>query len=368
MEARKLRIAQVGAIWEKTPPNLYGGTERIVSELTEGLVGRGHDVTLFATGDSVTKANLQSITEHPLYRSGIPWTNITYPTLHIYKAFQQASNFDIMHFHLNVESDFIALAFANLLKIPSVFTLHLELLGNVPSSKYRLDLLTEFKESNYISISDSQRTIKELNYQATIYNGIPLEKYQLNEQGGEAAVWLGRFLPIKGPLEAMQVAVKLGIGLKMAGKYEKDSPFAKSYYESNIEPLLTKYKEQISYIGEVNDQQKNQFLGNAKCLINPINWDEPFGLVVAEANATGTPVVAYNRGSMSEIIKEGVNGYLVKAGDINALTSKVKAVYSMPNEEYHRLRQSTRKYAGDNFSAQLMVENYERIYQKIIKK
>lgn len=363
---RKLRIAQLGSIWETIPPKLYGGTERVVSLLTEELVDRGHDVTLFATGDSTTKAKLVSVVPEALYRSNVSWYNITYPLLHIFEAFSNRDKFDIIHMHLNIVSDYAALAFAKLLDFPVVFTFHCGLPGVDPLNLDRNLFLKKFSDSNYVSISDSQRTIKELNYVATVYNSIDISKYEFNGTGGETLAWLGRIIPDKGPKEAIQVAIGSKTKLTLAGKIDTQSKGDKAAYIAEVQRYFRKYKKLLSFIGEIDDVGKNKLLGPARCLVNPINWKEPFGLVVAEANACGTPVVAFDNGSMKEIIKEGVNGFVVKAGDVEAMIDRVNEIKNMPVEEYMKFRENSRKYAEDHFAPSRMVEDYENVYYKIL--
>lgn len=368
MKNVKLRIAQLGTVWETTPPELYGGTERVVSLLTEELVDRGHDVTLFATGDSKTKAKLVSAAPMALYRLNIPWSNVTFPLLHIYQAYKRKDEFDIFHAHLNMPTDYMALMLSKLLNVPTIYTMHFCLPTETGQISGSAKFLREFSKSNYVSISDSQRTMNKLNFVGTVYNGIDIGKYQYNSKGGEGLIWLGRFSPNKGPVEAIQIAQRCNKKLLMAGKKETQEKKDKEFYINEVDPLLKKSKKTVSYFGEANDKNKNDILGNSKCLVNPISWREPFGLVVAEANACGTPVVAFDQGSMREIIKEGVNGFVVQAGDIGKFTERVNYIYNMSANEYENLRKSSRKYAEDNFSHKRMTDDYEKIYYQIAKK
>lgn len=369
MQQRSLRIAQIGSIWETTPPKLYGGTERVVSCLTEGLVKQGHEVTLFATGDSKTAAKLESIVDEPLYRNKIFWANLPYPLMHIYHAYEHSDRFDILHMHLNLPSDFIALAFTKLTKIPTVFTLHFRQPtenGGFDQDIYKV--LRKFQDCNFISISDSQRKIKQLNYVSTVYNGIPVDDYDFNPKGGLYLSWLGRFKTDKGPKEAIEVALSTKMQLIMAGKIDTQDKIDQAFYKESIEPDLRKHQKLLKYIGEVDDKKKNVFLGSSRCLINPIKWDEPFGLVVAEANACGTPVVAFARGSMPEIIKNGVNGFLVEPDDVKGMAAQVKKISSMEEQEYQELRKSSREHVEKNFSANKMASDYEQVYFKVVNK
>ena len=363
---RKLRIAQIGSIWETTPPKLYGGTERIVSLLTEELVNRGHDVTLFATGDSKTKAHLVSVVPHALYRMKIPWSNITYPLMHIYEAYRRVQEFDVFHIHLNIISDYASLIFSEFIKIPTIYTFHFNLPTKDSPYPDRYYFLKKFAKLNYISISNSQRAIKSLNYIATVYNGIDVNKYDFNSRGGDYIMWLGRFAPGKGPAEAIKASLLSKKKLILAGKLDLQDKASQQYYYDKIDQSLKKEKKLVRYIGEIDDRGKNKWLGPARCLVNPINWREPFGLVIAEANACGTPVVAFESGSMPEVIKDGVNGFLVKKGDVKAMARKVREIYEMSDLQYRKLRETSREFVEKNFSYQRMTDDYEKIYLKIL--
>ena len=364
---KKLRIAQVSTIWEAAPPPLYGGTERVVSFLTEELVSRGHEVTLFATGDSKTRARLVSVVKHPLYRDGVPWENFTLPLIHLHEAFSKSQEFDIIHIHLNLTSDYISLAFADFIKTPTIFTLHFCLPEERGREWDKYLTLNHFRRNNFVSISNDQRKIKPLNYIATIYNGIGADQYSMNPVGADNLVWLGRFKPNKGTAEAIRVALKSKRTIILAGKFDKQDEVVKEYYNSELKDLFEKNNKTVKYIGEVNQKDKNALLGESKCLLNPINWDEPFGLVVPEANACGTPVVAYARGAMPELIKDGYNGFLVEPDDEAGMVEAVKKIYDMPEEEYRKMRENCRKHVEENFTVEKMVDGYEKVYQKVIE-
>lgn len=365
MNNKKLRIAQLGSIWETTPPPLYGGTERVVSNLTEGLVKKGHEITLFATGDSKTGARLISVTEEALYRRGISWGNELYPLMHAYSAFKMRNQFDLIHIHLSMPTDFIALAFAELVNIPTVITIHFRLPDKTEIKSDRYKAMEEFINLNYVSISNFQRTNKKLHYIATVYNGIDFSLYKFNPNGGDNLGWIGRFSPDKGAREAIKTASELRVKLILAGKIEIGDKENQKYFEDEIKPRI-KDLSHYKYIGEINDREKSVFFGGLRCLLNPVTWREPFGLVVVEANACGTPVVAFDNGAMREIIEDGVNGYVVKAGDINMMAKRVKEIYNMSDKEYQAFRKSSRKFAKNNFSAKRMTENYEKLYFKIL--
>ncbi len=366
MNKEKLRIAQLGSIWETTPPPLYGGTERVVYNLTEGLVDRGHEVTLFATGDSKTRARLISVTPEALYRRGISWGNALYPLMNIFNAFNMSDQFDLIHIHLNMPTDFIALAFAKLIKIPTVVTIHFRLPDKIEDITDRYVALEKFSSLNYVSISNNQRTNKKLHYAKTVYNGIDFSIYKFDPKGGVDLGWIGRFSPDKGAKQAIEVANRLDQQLVLAGKLDANDKNNQQYFKDEIEPNLKKTLKNY-YIGEINDKQKSNFFGKMRCLLNPTNWREPFGLVVVEANACGTPVVAFDNGAMREIIKDGVNGFVVKAGDVNAMAKRAKEIYDMSDEKYQAFRKTSWEFSKKNFSSEKMVENYEKLYQRILK-
>ncbi|MBX4198292.1 glycosyltransferase, partial [Candidatus Parcubacteria bacterium] len=221
---KKLRIAQVGTIWETLPPKLYGGTERVLHGLTEELAKRKFDVTLFATGDSKTSAKLKSTYPRAAYRDGVPWENFLYPLDHIAHAFYHADQFDIIHVHLNRSQDYAALILADLVKTPTVFTLHFELVHpkhkNWKNWKDRHYFLMKYRDHNFISISDAQRTL-DLNFISTVHNGLDFSHFEMPEKPGKDLVWIGRFSHEKGTKEAIQVAKKSGLNLILAGKLDR---------------------------------------------------------------------------------------------------------------------------------------------------
>lgn len=359
---RKLKIVIISTLWETTPPKLYGGTERIASYLTEELVKRGHDVTLFATGDSRTKAQLISTYPKALYRDNVPWTSY-YDNLTLCgKALEYALKIqaDIIHNH----NLYYCLSFSNLVTIPIVHTIHGNISSQIiPPEKTRM--LNNYKDLNYVSISNSQRKIRDLNYVATVYNGVPIADYKFYKEGGDNLVWLGRISAKKGTAEAIKIAKKLNKKLILAGKIDWGVAQDVEYYNQEVKPYLKKGK--IEYVGEIDLRGKNELFRKAKVLLNLINWDEPFGLVPVESNASGAPVIATKKGAMVEIIKNGVNGFLVPQNNFEEAISRVKEIYAMPEKEYQRLRLTSRKHAEDHFTIEKMTGGYERIYQEIIQ-
>jgi glycosyltransferase involved in cell wall biosynthesis len=354
---KKLRIAQVGTIWESLPPKHYGGTERVLHGLTEELTRRGHEVTLFATGDSKTSAKLKSTYPRAAYRDGLPWENFLYPFDHMAHAFYHADQFDIIHIHLNRSQDYTALVLADLVKTPVVFTLHFELVHkkhpNWKNWKDRNYFLMKYRDHNFISISNAQRTIP-LKYVSTVYNGLDFSHFKMPAKPGRDLVWIGRVCHEKGTKEAIEVAKKTGLNLILAGKIDRQK-YAK--YTDEVMKMVD--GKQIKYIGEVTDSQKAKLFAKAKALINPINWNEPFGLVPIEAMSMGVPVVAFRNGAMPEIIVEGTTGFLVR--NVNEM---VKAVLRVDDLN----RDFIRQYDLSHFSASVMTDNYLKTYEKVIAK
>jgi len=346
---RKLRIAQLATPWERVPPAKYGGTELIASLLTEELIRRGHKVTLFATGDSITKAKLRSVYPKALYRAGVPWTNSTWPMLHVQQCFERADEFDIIHNHFN----YFGLAMGSYIPTPVVTTYHgdFETAEKDPSKRA---ILEKNKRMPFVSISDDQRTHAKtrLNFVATVYNGIDINAYSFGETAGNYLVWLGRITQKKGVLEAIAAAKQFGMKLYIAAKIDRiDEPF----YKEKVHPLLS--KRHAEYIGEIGLHEKARLLKNAYALVNPIMWNEPFGLVMVEAQACGTPVVAFSRGAAPELVQHGKTGFLVH--DVPGI---VRALGRIPLIK----RAACRKNVEKRFTVSQLVDGYERVYYRLL--
>jgi glycosyltransferase involved in cell wall biosynthesis len=342
----KMRIAQIAPLMESVPPRLYGGTERIVSYLTEELVKLGHDVTLFASGDSVTSAKLVSCVPTALRLDPKVCDVIPYYMLMLDRVRRQSDKFDILHFHI----DHLHFPLFRDMAARVLTTLHGR--QDLHDSK---PIYIGFDEMRLISISDSQRIpISTANFAATIYHGLPETdlKPTFRPKGGYLA-FLGRIAPEKGPETAIQIARAAGIPLKIAAKIDRAD---QQYFREKIEPLLA--QPGIQFIGEISEHEKAEFLGQALGLLFPIDWPEPFGLVMIEAMACGTPVLAFERGSVPEIIKDGRTGIIVRSED--------EAVRSL-----HRLlsldRGIVRQEFEQRFSAQRMARDHVRLYQKLLK-
>lgn len=352
---KKLRVAQVGTIWETTPPKTYGGTERVTHDLTEELVRQGHKVTLFATADSKTSAKLEHTTRHALYRKGIDWNNFLYPLEHIANAFERAEEFDIIHMHLNSKQDYIALVLAGFVKTPVLFTMHFMLPEK--KDKQRLDrynLLLRYKSRNFVTLSRAQQTLPFLNYTGVVYNGLKFPETLPAKHSGKYLLWLGRTCYEKGTLEAIKAAKLSGLPLILAGKIDKFNAAFSRYYEKKIKKHID--GKHIKYIGEVSDKQKISLFKNAITLLQPLMWNEPFGLTTIEAFGAGVPVIAFDKGPIREIMKAGVTGFVV-----NSVKEMVQAIKKLPGLDPQKIR----RHALDNFSSEKMARDYLNIYNKL---
>jgi len=357
---RKLKIAQVSPLWYPVPPKGYGGTELIVSKLTENLVKRGHKVTLFASGNSKTKGKLISVIKTHLRKLGVPYLHDSYNILNLITAFSHQKEFDIIHTHIDVY-DPVFRAFA---KTPSIATLH-NPFWPFPRRKNgiwyayqgRTLIYNRFSKLPYVAISNKYRNLcpAKINFVETIYHGVDLKNFEFYQNPENYFVWFGRITKLKGVHLAIKLAKELGFKLLIAGAIV--SPEEQIFFKKEIKPNLNK---KIKYFGKIkSDKEKSELLGKARALIYPLCWEEPFGIVMAESLACGTPVIALKRGAAPEIIENGKSGYLAKN-----LAEIKKAIKSIDKID----RKNCRKRAEKNFSLEKMVENYESLYYKIIKK
>jgi glycosyltransferase involved in cell wall biosynthesis len=341
-----MRIAQVAPLCESVPPKLYGGTERVVSYLTEELVRLGHDVTLFASGDSVTTARLESICDHALrLNKGMSFHDAPLMTqLLMEQALGIHRHFDIIHSHL----DHLGFPLARLNPTPTITTFHGRL--DLPELQ---PVFREYAEMPMVSISNSQRKpVAWANWQATVYHGLPRDLYSMHPHSGAYLAFLGRIAPEKRPDHAIEIAKRVGIPLRIAAKVD---PADQEYFETEIEPLLS--HPLIEYLGEITDAEKNDFLGHAMALVCPYDWPEPFGLVLIESLACGTPVLAYRRGSIPEIIEDGATGFVCEG--IDEMTAAVQRIPEID-------RQRCRGGFEQRFSAERMALDYLRVYEQAI--
>lgn len=339
-----MRIAQVAPLYESVPPRFYGGTERVVSCLTNELVKQGHEVTLFASGDSKTSAELRPVCERALRLEG---KRIVDPLAHHMRMLemvaQEAADFDLVHYHV----DYLHFPVTRRLKIPNVTTLH----GRLDIADVH-PIYREFEEMPLVSISNAQRRPMEwANWVATIHHGLPEEMCVLTESPGKYLAFLGRICPEKRVDRAIEIAKRTGMPIKIAAKVDAQD---QAYFEAKIRKLLN--HSLVEYIGEIGEGEKSEFLGNAYAMLFPIEWPEPFGLAMIEAMACGTPVIAFRMGSVPEIVQDGATGYVVENVD-----QAVKAVERTASLD----RKACRRIFEERFSAGRMYRDYLAVYHQI---
>jgi len=340
-----MRIAQVAPLYESVPPRLYGGTERVVSWLTEELVRQGHDVTLFASGDSLTNAQLIPVAKTALRLDCRCIDPLAHHIHLLERVIQRKDDFDIIHFHI----DYLHFPISRSEALTQITTLHGRL--DIPDL---VPLYQEFSDMPVVSISDSQRTpLPWVNWQNTIHHGMPDDLLQPCFEPGKYLAFLGRISPEKGLDSAIEIALRAEIPLKIAAKVDRAD---KEYFEDQIKPLLD--SDLIEFIGEISDLEKNEFLGNALAFMFPINWSEPFGIVLIESLACGLPVVAYPLGSVPEIIEDAETGFLV-----NSVEEAAKAVANISAIDRRKCRRAFER----RFSAKRMAQDYLAAYQRIAK-
>src|ERR1041384_6712278 len=339
-----MRIAQVAPLFESVPPKYYGGTERVVSWLVEELVHQGHEVTLFASGDSVTNAHLVAACRRSLRLDEHCVDHLAHQILMLEHVFQRAAELDIVHFHV----DYLHFPFSRRQPITDVSTLHGRL--DIPDL---VPLYREFADIPVVSISDAQRApLPWINWQATIYHGLPPDLYMLHETSRGYLAFLGRISPEKRVDRAIEIACRTGMELKISAKVDAVD---REYFEEKIKPLLE--NPLIEFIGEISEKEKGDFLGNARALLFPIDWPEPFGLVMIESLACGTPVIACRRGSVPEIIEDGVTGFVV-----NGVEEGVNAVSRLDTISRRRCRQIFEQ----RFTSSQMLNGYLGIYENLL--
>lgn len=338
-----MKIAQIAPLWESVPPKLYGGTERIVSYLTEELVQQGHEVTLFASGDSQTTARLRATTPQALRLSGRVNGDVPFTLMQEMAFGRDAEQFDIVHSHL----DYLGFPMGRRSPTPVLTTLHgqLDLAELYP-------IFEEFADMPVCSISDAQRVpLPHLNWQGTVYHGLP-SIYPFYSAPGSYLAFLGRIAPEKRPDHAIEIARRVGIPLRMAAKVD---PANREYFVTEIEPLLE--DPLVEYVGEISDGEKGDFLGKAAAVICPYDWPEPFGLVLIEALACGTPVLAYRRGSIPEIIDDGITGFI--CDDLNEMVAAVSRVSLIH-------RSHCRQAFEARFTVARMAKDYVALYENLL--
>lgn len=334
-----MRIAVLAPVAWRTPPRHYGPWEQIASNLTEGLVSSGFDVTLFATGDSLTTAKLDFVAQRG-YEEDKEQDAKVLECLHISNLMEKASRFDIIHNHF----DFLPLTWSRLIAPPMITTIH-----GFSSHKIVPVFKKYNKTSHYISISNADRS-RELDYLATVYNGINTAEFTFNNTPEDYLLYFGRIHHDKGTAEAIQIALSAKRRLIIAGIIQDNN-----YYETRVKPYLG---DQIQFIGSAGPEERNMLMGNASALLHPINFKEPFGMSVAEAMLCGTPVIAFNKGSMPELIKHEETGFLA-----NSLDEAIVAVAEIPKIN----RAACHNWAASRFSKEKMISDYIDAYQKVLK-
>ncbi len=335
-----MKIAVLAPVTWRCPPRNYGPWEQVASVLTEALVKEGMDVTLFATADAVTTAKLEAVCERPL--GEYPGDAKVAECLHISNLIERAASFDVIHNHF----DFLPLTYSKLIRTPVITTIH----GF--SSEQIVPVYKKYNATtHYVAISNSDRH-PELRYLDTVYNGLDEEQFSFGNGEGGYLLYFGRIHPHKGAYEAIQIAIQAKKKIVLCGLVQ-DEP----YFKEKIEPRLN--GSSIVYMGNAGPEQRNQLLGNALALLHPISFEEPFGLSVAEAMMCGTPVIAFERGSMPELIADGKTGFLVK--NIEEAVAAVKNIHTIKRED-------CRAHAMQKFSGRVMALNYIKLYKTILRK
>ncbi len=339
-----MKIALVAPLFESVPPQSYDGTERVVSYLAEELCEQGHDVTLFASGDSETRATLVAACPRSLRLDPGCSDQLAHHLLMLERVFQRAGEFDLVHFHV----DYLHFPLSRRNPIAQVTTLHgrLDLPDLVP-------LYREYREMPLISISDAQREpLPWVNWRATVHHGLPEDLHRLRPEPGRYLAFLGRISPEKRVDRAIEIALRVGMPLKIAAKVDTSD---RAYFDEVVRPRLR--EPGIEFVGEIGEDEKDEFLGNAYALLFPIDWPEPFGLVMIEAMACGTPVIAYREGSVPEVMEVGRTGFVVE--DLDDAVGATMRAGSLS-------RASCRAVFEERFTARRMTADYVRQYERIV--
>lgn len=345
--APRLRVAQVAPLYERIPPKLYGGTERVVSYITEELVRRGHRITLFASGDSQTDAQLAPGCAQSLRLAGKPELGAFLQLPMLSDVYEEAAGrFDLIHSHI----DYWSFPFARLTSVPTVATMH----GRLDIEELH-PVYERYRGIPLVSISNAQREpLPLMNWVDTIYHGLPRDLLRFSPSPGKYLAFLGRISPEKRPDLAIEVARRVGIPFKIAAKVDIVD---RDYFETVIKPLLS--PPDVEYIGEIGESEKSEFLGNALAFMFTIDWPEPFGLAMIEALACGTPVIARPCGSIPEIIRSGVTGFI--ASSVDEMVTAVKNIDKLSRED-------CRREFENRFTTEIMVDRYEQVYRQLIER
>lgn len=345
MRGKPVRIAQVAPLVESVPPSTYGGTERVVSYLTEELVHRGHEVTLFASGDSITAARLVSVCDRALRLDPSCREPLAYHLLSLEEVFQRQGWFDFVHFHI----DYLHFPLSARVQQAHATTLHGRL--DLPELAF---IYRKYRGEPVISISTSQRgPVPWANWQATVYHGLPTGLYGFHPNAQPYLAFVGRISPEKRLDRAIEVAKRCGIPLRVAAKVDRAD---RDYFEAQIKPLLD--TSLVEYVGEIGGAAKEELLGNAMALLFPIDWPEPFGLVMIEAMACGVPVIAWQRGSVAEVVDDGLTGFVVD--NLDAAVEAVQRVGGLS-------RRDCRQAFEERFSVERMCDDYLQVYERLLE-
>lgn len=359
-----MKIAHIAPPWISIPPKNYGGTETVLYNLVEEQVAQGHDVTLFAAGDTTTSAKLVSFFPHSLLDSGVPWQGHLKAYYHLHKAVEYIKDhdYDVVHTHLSSSADMYLFPLMSHLVVPHVMTLH---------SHFPFDRVQSWvgdADDDYIKdwaskvpmvlISNQARanTTLPLNIVGVVHHGLPMQHFRATTRQPENyLVWLGRFVPEKGAHLAIEAAQRAGVPIVLAGTIDKHVEESVNYFNQKIKPLID--NRQVKYVGPVNMQQKIDLLSRARGMLNPIQWEEPFGMVMIEAMAVGCPVIAFRRGAAPEIVAQGTSGFLVRNVD-----EMVQSIARLG--EFERTRVSA--HVEQNFTARVMAQKYVKVYKQVI--
>lgn len=379
-----MKIAQVSTPFIAVPPRDYGGIELVVANLTEGLTKKGHDITLFAPGNSKTSAKLVAPYPFELNKTEneklfselalkLSWMG-SFPSLyHEIQAFEKAQEFDIIHNHFH----YFGLFFGALVKTPVVHTYHGDL-SSAQNSPIEAMILEKYKDANWIAISETQKNNCKipLNFVAVIHHGIPIEHFIYEEKPEDYLVWLGRITPKKGVKDAVRVAKETNHKLIICGVV---NPRDEEFFEKEIKPEID--NEKICFMGGVGLAEKVKLYAHARALLYPVTWEEPFGLVMIEAMGCGTPAIAYARGAVTEVVQDVETGFLINASEnqkrgdyeiktygYDGLKEAVEKIYSMPDIQYQALRRQARNRVEKNFTLDVMIAKHEQVYEKIKNK
>ena len=359
-----MKIAHIAPPWISIPPKNYGGTETVLYNLIEEQVAQGHDVTLFAAGDATTSAKLISFFPRSLLESGVPWQGHLKAYYHLHKAVEYIKDhdFDVVHTHLSSSADMYLFPLMSHLAVPHVMTLHSHFpFDRVQSwtgdaDDYYIQEWASKVPMVVISNQAHANTTLPLNIVGVVHNGLPLHQFRATTRQPEHyAVWLGRFVPEKGAHLAVEAAQKAGIPIILAGTIDKHVEESVNYFEHVMKPLID--NQQVKYIGPVDMAQKLDLLSRARCMLNPIQWEEPFGMVMIEAMAVGCPVIAFRRGAAPEIVAHGTSGFLVQNID-----EMVQAIAHLSKLN----RAHVIAHVEQSFTARIMAKKYVRVYKQVI--